>query len=178
MREIEAMWMGYGNYLIDTYLRKEKSRYGKLFERLHQIKFYTRIARDRNRMADGEDLRADYCETMHDERSISRLKDHWCSVLEMMLGLSIRVDNELIGDPSVEHPEAFLMQMVHNLGLLKFRKKGFPMDDVRPIIERWLDRDFDYSGEGSPFPLKNADRDQRNVEIWDQMNAYVYENYF
>jgi hypothetical protein len=51
-------------------------------------------------------------------------------------------------------------------------------DDILDCIDRFLSRKYDYNGVGGIFPLrKGASEDQRNVEIWYQMQSYLMENY-
>ena len=40
-----------------------------------------------------------------------------------------------------------------------------------------VERRYKRSGEGGLFPLKNAAKDQRKVEIWYQLSSYLLENY-
>ena len=44
-------------------------------------------------------------------------------------------------------------------------------------LQIWMQRCFKSDGNGSIFPLKCAKKDQRGVEIWYQMQAYIAENY-
>lgn len=157
----------------------------KLFKNLHNIKFTYLLDRDENREADGIDLRNDFeIPQKYNVEIDEAFYAHWCSVLEMLIGLGIRVDNEYIGDPSEPHPEEFIMEMLENLELddyynFVFESANYASEEakVRKIVKRWLDRRFDCCGNMSPFPVNSDKRDQRELEIWDQMNSYVYENY-
>lgn len=176
---MDELWDDYLLYLIWRGGLQNMTKYSRLFEILHNIKFIWLIDRDENREGDGIELRDDYeyhNETLED-KDIVNFMDHWCSVLEMMIGLSIRVDDEFIGDPADEHPEEFFMEMIENLGLDVYKGKRYREEDVIKIVRKWLERKFDRNGNGSPFPVKNDCRDQRKLEIWDQMNSYIYENY-
>ncbi len=151
------------------------NRYMSLFRTLDDIPFEYVLDRDENREFDGAGLRDDY------EREYSKIYDQeWVSVLEVLIALSIRVDNEYIGDPDDPHPEYFFMEMIGNLGLRDFRGNELnakETESVIKIVEQWLYRTFCKDGHGSPFPVKEDHRDQRNVEIWDQMISYIDENY-
>lgn len=176
---MDELWNDYLNYLIWIGgLTEIASRYGRLFEILHHIDFKWILDRDENREADGIGLRDDFdlphsCTMQEDEAFFAR----YCSVFEMMLALAIKVDDEFIGDPAEEHPEEFFMEMIKNLGLDKFKGERYKKADVIKIVNRWLDREFDSNGVGSPFPIRRSNQDQRKLEIWDQMNAYLNENY-
>lgn len=175
---MDEIWDDYLLYLIWRGRLSGFKKYGKLFEILHNIEFTWLIDRDENRESDGIELRGNYDIPYEiDERDEIEFENHWCSVLEMLIGLSIRVDDEFIGDPAEEHPEIFFMEMIKNLGLDIYKGSRFRKKDVHVIIEKWLNREFDKDGRGSPFPIKKDHRDQRNLEIWDQMNSYIFERY-
>ena len=49
---------------------------------------------------------------------------------------------------------------------------------ILKIIDAFLDRKYDKNGEnGGLFPLHFCNRDAREMEIWDQMNEYLVENW-
>lgn len=175
----DKLWDDYGDWLVDRVGFKRKDRYFELFATLHNIPFRFYITLDKNREADGLDLREEFALSM----GYPEVKfDEGCSVLEMLVGLAIRVEREYIGDPKEEHPEGFFWEMIQNvLGMDKYWRycsgPRYSEAYVERIINTWLDRDFRYDGYGSIFPLKNPSRDQREVEIWDQMNEYLMENY-
>lgn len=176
---MDELWDDYLGYLIWRCHLEKKTYYSRLFEILHNIEFIYIIDRDDNRVSDGMDLRNNYyfppCygpELKYD------FMNHWCSVLEVLIGLSIRVDDEIIGDPFEEHPEEFFIEMIKNLKLDKFKDNiNYKEEDIIKIVDRWLNREFNMDGRGSPFPLKYDFRDQRKLEIWDQVNSYINENY-
>ena len=175
---MDELWDDYLQYLIWRGGLQKMTKFGRLFEILHHINFECVLERDENREDDGVELREEYsvpdCFDAEQEEAFYAQK---CSVLEMLIALSIRVDDEFIGDPAEEHPEDFFMEMIENLGLDKFNGNRYRDDDVIKIIQRWMDRKFNKNGHGSPFPMKYDRRDQRKLEIWDQMNAYISENY-
>lgn len=179
---MEELWDDYLQYLIWRGGLEKRREYSYLFETLHNIEFTYIIDRDDNRDEDGHDLRNDYKIPLdfsleEDEAFYA----HWTSVFEVLLAIAIRVDNEYIGDPAEEHPEEFFMEMIKNLGLDRFTNRICQRhcrgSDIERIVNRWLDRKFDRYGGGSPFPVRYDHRDQRKLEIWDQMNSYISENY-
>lgn len=136
---------------------------------------------DECREKDGVFLREYFCEEKgYFDRSsyeMSRFFDEYCSVLEMLVALSIRMDREWVGDPSNPTPDMIFVELLENLGIF-IDDKDFKKKTCEIRVKRWLDRKFDYNGKGSIFPLKiNRYReDQRGVEIWRQMTAYISEN--
>lgn len=164
----------YGDWLVDKVGFKRRG-YTSLMRCLHESPFLVYIDRDDDRVEDGKALRDDYCS---DNRVPIYLFDYEpCSVLEMLVGLAIRIDNEWTGDPGEEHPEVIFWEMLQNLGLDKYTNRRFNRDSVVEILGIWIKRDFEKDGKGSIFPLKRPRRDQRRVEIWKQMQEYLGENY-
>lgn len=151
--------------------------YSLLLNELHSMEFTWAINKDENRAIDGINLRKIYI----DEENLS---DSYfdpgipCSVLEMLIGLSIRCDREIMGQSNVNEAGKWFWIMIDNLDLMVCRDEYFNASYVRQQIGKWLNRNFDRSGIGSPFPLhKKRCSDQRNVEIWKQMCGYLTENY-
>lgn len=148
----------------------EHRRYSKLLSTLHSTPFRWTLDMDKNRMMDGYSLRVDFmCES-----GITILGPISC--LEMLAALSRRIEVEIMGEPGNDHYDRWFWIMMENLGVL--------IDDdiyderfVSRKLDIWLDRLFDKNGNGSIFPLKKVTSDQREVDIWYQMQAYLNENY-
>lgn len=176
---MESVWSDYFESLLwYGNLSHENPRRIKMFEILHNIEYRYSINRDENREADGRDLRYEYAaleDLTVEERG--EFMDHWVSVFEVLLALAIRINDDYIGDPSDEHPEDFFLEMFENLGLDEIKNDRYAEDITESIVNKWLDREFDKDGFGSPFPLNRGIKDQRDVELWDQAMAYINENY-
>ena len=125
---------------------------------------------DGNRADDGLNLRSYY---FVKTRNVSFMGDEPCTVLEMIIALSLRIERDIMGEPGYDHPERWFEDMINNLGLLKLTSPRF----IEVTVDRWLDRRFDSTGQGSLFPLKWYPGDQRDLCIWDQMSFYLNENY-
>lgn len=150
--------------------------YSLLLNELHSIEFTWSIKRDENRAFDGEKLRWIYM----DENNIPDLyytPGVKCSVLEMLIGLSLRCDIDIMGEGDEPDASKWFWIMIDNLDLMRCTDDNFSPGYVRQQIEIWLDRVYQRNGKGSPFPLRKSHRDQRKVEIWLQMCGYLSENY-
>lgn len=178
---MEELWEDYLQYLIWVGHLEKFRDFENLFELLHNIEFTWSIERDENRAGDGMELRDNYnipIEISHNENLlIEEFMNRSCSVLEMLIGLAIRVDDEFLGDPAEPHPEEFFWEMIKNLELDNYPNRRFDYYKIKNKIQKWLDRDFTRKGSGGLFPVYNDDRDQRDLEIWDQMNSYINEKY-
>ena len=154
--------------------------YWLLFNDLHSIEFVSYIAHDENRAADGIALREEY---FSDSPWINyEALEGPCTVLEMMVGLSKRMDFEM-SDPVVdtEQPAKYFWEMLSNLGLMTYSDDAYVdldgLYNVKEIVENMVERNYEPSGRGGLFPRKYAAADQREVEIWYQMQGYLQENY-
>ncbi len=174
----DELWDDYLKYLIWRCRLEKYVKYGTLFKTLHNIDFYYIIDRDDNRDEDGYDLRNDYKIPKEFVSMREEFYSRKTSVFEMLIALSIRVNDEIIGDPSDEHPEYFFIEMLDNLfGSLKRNNHLNDQNYIIDIVNKWLNRDFRDDGFGSPFPVTHDLRDQTKLEIWDQMMSYINENF-
>jgi hypothetical protein len=93
------------------------------------------------------------------------------------------MDYLLDDDDRGDRSRIWFWELIKNLKLDKFtdafiEKSGFSaIEDIDEIVRKWLDRDFGMNGWGSPFPLWYPRADQRKLQMIDQMNAYLLENY-
>lgn len=145
---------------------KNSDRYTLLLSKLHGMDFIWIHRMDSNRYEDGIYMRREYLGEL--DRS-----DIPCSVLEMMVALALRMDREIIGESSKDEPAPIFWEMITNLGLKRFTDSRYKRQPVEEIVLRWLTRQFDRDGSGSIFPIEKAKKDQRKLEIWDQMHAYL-----
>lgn len=148
--------------------------YDILMRTLHDTDFYWVIKRDESRMKDGLVLRYDFFD---DLEVVGGSFARPCSVLEMLVGLAIRIENEYIGDPGDPHPERFFWQMICNLGLNEFDNEHFDGQKVDETVTKMLNREYNSDGFGGIFPLKGDTFDCREEEIWKLAMAYLTENY-
>lgn len=153
---------------------KDKSRtYWLLAKQLFTKEFVWIIPNDDNRREDGRDLRLEFIE----ECEIETVDPEWmkigCSMLEMMIALSRRLsfqdDTEARG---------WFWRLIENLELEECTDRNYSPNLERVvdnILDRIIFRTYDFDGHGGLFPLDEPFRDQREVEIWYQMNSYLIE---
>lgn len=140
---------------------------------LYQKEFTWFVHNDDNRVEDGKELREDFLDETGTERDRDWM-EQGCSMLEMLIALSRRAAFE-----ADEEPFEWFWILIDNLELRPFVDEAFTDDfnvDVDVILDRVIDRTYEPDGRGGLFPLRHADRDQREVEIWYQLSAYLMEN--
>lgn len=146
----------------------ENISYRKLLRYLHKTEFYYSIEKDQNRAKDGIGLRSRFAS--YDARYITGP----CSVLEMMIALAIRCEEDIMDDASVgDRTRQWFWGMIVNLGLGAMIDKEFDEELVEDIVTRFLDREYEPDGRGGLFTVRNCDRDLRDVEIWYQLCWYL-----
>lgn len=156
----------------------KKPTYKKLLRYLNSIDFQYTIPMDANRAEDGVDLRYRFAyEYDYDERLIAEyLDNHPCSVLEMLVALSLRCEEHIMDDPDVgDRIGQWFWTMIVNLELGSMHDDNFDEMYVDEIIDRFHDHLYGPRGEGGLFFVENPQRDMRNVEIWYQMCWYLNE---
>lgn len=140
------------------------------FELMHRTEFEYFIPNDRNRALDGVRLRSEFLDG-HPEFEFSHGVEDWleseCSVLEMLWALSGRMEYQT-GLGAAQ----WFSRMMENLGV----GYGHDSEDLARAMFRLNKRAYSYNGDGGLFPLKHPMEDQRKVELWYQMGAYIMEN--
>lgn len=171
----------YFEWMCQLVLERRYSKghsYHKLLSFLHSIDFSYTIPMDGNREADGIDLRYrfGYENSYKDSMIAAYLDNRPCSVLEMMIALAIRCEENIMDDPDIgDRTSQWFWSMIANLGLSSMDDARYDEQYTDKIIERFLNRDYKRNGEGGLFTVKHSNRDLRNVEIWYQMCWYLDE---
>lgn len=150
----------------------------KLAEILHTKRFFWFVPNDDNREEDGRDLRKTFLERRPDIYDLNLKED--CTVLEMLIALSIRMEWILSDGSRDQMPKRF-WEMIDNLELSNFLSDDCVIeeniDEIEDIINLFLERKYTETGSGGLFPLKRPKHDQRKIEIWYQMAEYLAENF-
>lgn len=148
--------------------------YWKLLEILYQTEFTWReIENDANRAQDGKDFRREFL--AESQRELSKADEHWmdmgCSFLELLISISWKL--EFQGGETLGY---WFWQLIENMGLIECTDAS-EIDEtiVKHIITRVIERDYSPNGAGGLFPLTHTDKDQREVELWYQAEAYLLE---
>jgi hypothetical protein len=142
-----------------------------MLKRLYIKEFVWIVPNDDNRLEDGRDLRYEFIE----QQGLQDVDDCWsrlgCSMLELLVGLSRRLAFEAEGEPC-----DWFWHLVENIGLVQYTDNvRLPAAYIDEILDRVIFRTYRKNGQGGLFPLKRADEDQREIELWYQLSAYVLE---
>lgn len=160
--------------ICDTNAKRKK--YSRLLAYLYSKDFNYIIGRDGNRAEDGMDLRYRFgYEKGIDSHVIAAMLDNDpCSVLEMMVALSLRCEENIMHNVDEGDRTGFwFWNMVKSLGLYSMTNDDFDIGIADEIMERFIDRRYSQNGEGGLFTIPNMKRDMRSAEIWYQMMWYL-----
>jgi hypothetical protein len=171
---------GYFSFLCRMTNVWNEATHHELFNYLFTIEFTHFVPNDENRAEDILDFRRSYAERSGFEDN--SLFDFPPTFFELIVILAVRMDDILCEDPQVSRVPELVSSLLVNLGLNDFGDDTFPsrrgMEIVRAATDRVLNRTYAPSGRGGLFPLSRAREDQREVELWYQMQAYLQEVYY
>ena len=156
--------------------RYPSESYRRLLMRLHETEFTYSLPMDGNRAEEGIDLRYRFGreQDISDSMIASLLDIGPCSVLEMMVALSVHCEEHIMDDPDIgDRTGQWFWGMVDNLGLSRMDDQSFDLRRVDGALARLLDRKYGRNGEGGLFTVEDSRMDMRSVEICYQMNWYL-----
>ena len=158
--------------------RNPARSYWKLLLQMYTTRFTWFVPNDDNRAEDGKELRYLFLDQtgfqLDDPYGLFFTLD--CSVLEMMIAISQRAAFESDGLSS-----EWFWRLMHNLELDAYSDALYEIsiqEEVEEVLARLNDRTYSEDGVGGLFPLRNAASDQRRVELWYQMQAYLFEGLY
>lgn len=155
--------------------------YSILMWHLFECRFETDclLPLDVNRALDGENLRWRWSGDCDVPQYIvmEYIDDGPCTILEMMVALAIRMEDDIMYDPEYGNRTALWFgDMIRSLELDQMTDENFDAEYVGYCINRLLTRTYDPDGKGGLFTLENPVGDCRKAEIWYQMNWYLGEH--
>jgi len=158
--------------------RNPARSYWKLCRQLYTTEFTWFIPNDDNRIEDGRELRLEFLNDI--DHQMEDPTGHWmalgCSMFEMLIALARRVAFE-----TDRSPVEWFWRLMHNLELMKYTDELYEisiLEEVEEVLTQLNDRTYLPDGHGGLFPLQRPAQDQREVELWYQMSAYLLEGHW
>jgi hypothetical protein len=143
---------------------------------MHQVIFTPLVPYDENRVADAAELRNEFLKTAYKagpaETANIMIPD--ASVFEVLIELGRKADFMVPLTAKV-----WFQIFVENLKLDKYTDQFCLTRSTWPVeraINRFNNRTYRADGNGGIFPLRRPKHDQREVELWYQMGAYMTDN--
>ena len=158
---------------------RKKISYRRLLSFLHSVDYIPRLEMDDNRRVDGIDLRYHFgYENGYPDAYINMyLDDRNCSVLEMMVALACKVEQEITDDYIYgDRTSQWFWSMIISLGLNGMEDSKFDFNYCEKVIDNFLSQNYKPNGDGGLFTLEHPVRDMRDVDIWCQFMWYLNEN--
>lgn len=163
---------GYLTWLMEKVEATEE--YTELFIALSNYEFTWTISEDRNRAVDGLKLRESY-------GYYTGIDEEPCTVLEVLLGLSVRVGEEILWDGETNYASLIFWKMIENLQLQNETSRNLDEEYIYDRLYIFLNREYGNDGDGALFKLsqKNPKSQKcwKNVELWYQCQYWLNENF-
>lgn len=151
--------------------RSPSRTYWNLCRLLYTKEFYWFVPNDDNRLTDGKELRNEFLQAEGIDVRDQQWMNLECSMFELIIGLSHRLAFETDTKPHI-----WFWELMENLDLHKYNDRAnIPPARVTRILERVIWRTYEFDGTGGLFPLVYPEYDQRWVELWYQLGAYLLE---
>lgn len=169
-----------------SYLMEKEFYYNALF-----------VTRDMDQYYIGREFRYEF----NSETGAKTVMEDYTSVMEVLINFAIEsscsgyyttrvktidINGKSRANDDVHwHPEAFLFEMLMNLGLDYYDNVNFNPYQVDYILDTWMRREFKPNGYGSPFPLDHfvgytiddVDIDDlREIDMYTMRKLYDIEN--
>lgn len=172
MKECYFRWLG---SLIDT---DTFEPYGKLVDKLFETDFIWTIRMDKNRSIDGLLLRKHFAyeNYISDSEMQMEFGGKECSILEMMIGLAYKCNEQILYDPEKDLTGEIFREMVDSLGLSRMDDSNYDEDEVNDILESFLKRKYEKDGHGGLFSTSDPSFDMPKTQIWYQMMKHISED--
>jgi hypothetical protein len=169
----------YFNWLYDQLFKHRdvisRLSYTTMCHCMHQIEFRCIVPFDDNRIAYASTFRNQYLEDSGlSGLELTNLMLPNATMLEVLYGLARQADDMI----PIMVPTWFEIFFT-NLGLVKYNDEYCLKHNTYPMVRRLVrfnNRDYRSDGLGGIFPLRKSDGDQREVELWRQMGAWMTEN--
>ena len=136
----------------------EEISFRRLLSYLHEVDFIWQIPLDENRARDGISLRRRFAMMQPHEDLVDIVEDMLfgpCSVLEMMVALAIRCEEDMMDDPAYgDRTRQWFWNMIVSLGLGSMTDDRFDMRAAEDIVKTFLHRKYLPNGKGGLFTIK------------------------
>ena len=163
------------NFVCDS---REEIYYRMVFEDLFNKDFFWLIDYDENLAIYGLDLRNQFLESSETYRKMYDIYggfDKNCSILEMMIALSILIEDKIMTNYEENNTPKWFWEMFNSLGLRNYDDISYDEPEVDEILEKFLNRRYQTNGRGGLFTVQNSQKDMTKMDIWMQMNAFLIE---
>jgi hypothetical protein len=166
-------------YLDWLFALVESARPGQtflsLFRALHRTKFMAdnRVPLDNNRVSYAIGLRLEFFQTAGIQDT-EYFEEDRISMLELLMQLAYDMGEITSREDNIP---SYFFELLENLGICIPDDAYIDTDSTDTLVYLVLQKVIKrrYASHGLLFPLRHPEADQRRVELWFQMNAYLIE---
>ena len=151
-------------------------KYSMLMSYLYDSIFVPILIMDDNRSEDGKSLRRRFSIDHNIPGKVvsNYFNNRKCSILEMMVALSIRCEETIMTDEQYgDRTGSWFWNMIESLGLDGMNNARFDTNFVDIVLGNFINRHYKRNGEGGLFTIDGIKKDMRKTEIWYQMCWYL-----
>lgn len=151
--------------------------YDELMHDLYICPFEAYVAGDENRIEDVYRLHELFASENsipknEVDRAVSNLP---VSLLEVMLAMAYRCENDIMGDGETDRLSAWFFDMLCCAELDDMTDDNYDPVYVEFVLERIIGRTYEKNGRGGLFIVNRPTRDLRKTELWYQMCWHLSE---
>ena len=164
--------------------RETVCEYSMLFDTLYNT--YVNLEHmkelDSNRYEDGRMLRFRF-ESHHGDRisgifsqdDLRRFEDRPCSILEMIIGLAHRMEEQIMGNLRYgDRTGQWFWEMLTNLGVGYMTNSRFNNIEYRRCVSNFMNYAYDPDGKGCLFRSEHKSlAEMTDLDIWYQMHEHL-----
>lgn len=170
----------YYDWLLDLVfdIPKMKREFSKVLYILFITDYVWEYPMDSNRESHVFDFRYrfGYENGYSDAEVRAELDDRPASMLELMVELSVRIEETIMQDSIFGDRKAiWFWDMMESLGLDDYPDYDYDEQAVIDILDCFMRHEYEPNGKGGLFTLNHPYDDMRNVTIWCQANWYLDE---
>lgn len=166
----------YFNWLVNIISSEElMETNSKLLSTLHHVEFKCEDM-DMNMREHGIELRKEFAMWLDlSNRAYSYLMTRPCSVLEMLVALSKKMEDIMHNTTYGDRTWLWFWGMISNLQLKNCIDYRYNEREVLDKLIIFMSRNYEKDGFGGLFCVENAEYDMTKLSIWQQMNYFLKE---
>lgn len=154
----------------------DEPSYSQLLWILYNYEFRVVVDMDYNRVKNALYLR----DHLAEEAGLRTIGDDYCSVLDILVHLADRMAFNV--DRLSEREtglRCYFWEMIENFGFEECTDgdKNWSEEEVLVVLDDWVDRNYNENGNDTPYPIRHRVKKYQKMELWDQMQIYIEENY-
>lgn len=164
-------WLtGWANTICSPY----GGPYTKLIDQLYSTEFEALVKDDENRVEDAMKLRMMFGENYgYTERFMSDQLDKPCCLLEIMISLARRIEENVMYDGELDKTGEWFYEMLCSMHADILTDDNYDEEAAIDIIKRVLERKYARNGDGGLFTVIKPRKDMRKVGLWYQANWHL-----